>query len=355
MDLVAVKAGSQVYHGSMKLYQISCYIRQNYEELRLYLEKELTPDLEGLDDNFWDKLSLFYAKYKRPLYLPNPVTKEVLYIATVKLLSQIAPTVSVYAIWSQFFTPEDQDSLILLSFASQVEQGQASFDVMFYSTMRLPVQFFSPDYDVSEMYLRTTPEAPVGAIYTYTFTKDTTLLDYDSASTLTELTRTVYASKVPFPLSDLIYYANARIIYDTRYAMMTVSLLSLYNWDQLIQCLDEVCGSKATGSATQRDILLQDDKKHVMRVIAKNWLVFYKEELLTPYHLWRFTTWIPGIRVLSYEGDALLLKVLIEHGGYSGYYSESRHEMAVIRPEDYGVMNTGEIETREGDCPYDNQ
>jgi len=319
-----------------------------------YLQGDLTSDLSEVDPSVYVEITKLYTRYKKPLYLKNPVSKEVLYIATLQLLlSKDNKNVSVYSVWNEFFKDsDDQDVLLLLDFALNVETdlGLKAFNLMFYSSMRLPVQFFSPDYATSEHYaLDVVDNIPKGEVYTYTLTSPISLLDYDDEETVQELADTVYGSKIPYNLEDITYYTYSRNLLDARASIMKVSMVSLYDWDQLIECLTEVCGLKASKHLHYLD---RPNKEEVINVIAKNWFIFFKHELITPHHLWRFTTWMKGIRVLSYDGDALLLKVLIENGSYSGYHSEIRQEMAIIDPGAYGAMNTDEVETREGDCPY---
>lgn len=361
MKFITLLPETQVYHGSVRLYQITCYIRRNQEALIEYLKGDLTSDVSDVDPSVYTELTKLYTKYKKPLYLKNPVSKEVLYIATMLLLlSKNNKNISVYRVWNEFFKrsngfntsmSEDQDVSLLLDFALDVEGelGLEAFNLMFYSSMRLPVQFFSPDYATSEQYALDVIDTPKGEVYTYTLTSPVSLLDYDDEETVQELSETVYASKIPYSLEDITYYTYSRNILDARASIMKVSMVSLYDWDQLIECLNEVCGLKASKHLHYLD---RPNKEEVINVMAKNWFIFFKHELITPHHLWRFTTWMKGIRVLSYDGDALLLKVLIENGSYSGYYSEIRNEMAIIDPGAYGVMNTDEVETRDGDCPY---
>lgn len=353
MKFITLPPETQVYHGSVRLYQITCYIRRNQESLIEYLQRDLASDLPEVDPSVYTELGKLYTRYKKPLYLKNPVSKEVLYIATLQLLlSTGSKNISVYSVWNEFFKDsEDQDVLLLLDFALSVETdlGLEAFNLMFYSSMRLPIQFFSPDYATSEYYALDVTDTPKGEVYTYTLTSSVSLLDYDDEETVQELAETVYASKIPYSLEDITYYTYHRNLFDARAGIMKGSMVSLYDWDQLIECLNEVCSLKPS---THLHYLDRPRKEEVINVMAKNWFTFFKHELITPHHLWRFTTWMKGIRVLSYDGDALLLKVLVENGSYSGYYSEKRQEMAIIYPGDYGVMNTDEVETRDGDCPY---
>ena len=349
MKLVRVSPQVQLYHGSTRLYQINCYIRRQRRLLQQYFQQELSTDISRLDPYFYQDLQSLYQVYTHTLYVDNPISKEVLYVATVELVTLNTTTpVSVYQVWRQFLPEDDPDREMLLQYAQELEdQHPREIDVMFYSTMRLPIQYFTTSYRNAVRYASRNPELS-GAVYTYTLTQEVILLDYDDLATIDELAETVFASHDPFSLTEIKYQLGMDDLASVRYEIMIQSLTyHVRSVDTLLSILDQVCLAHDT-IGLWRLISVPD----LLERLAWDWHQHFQEELMTPYALWRFTTWPSAYRITLYESDALLAKVLLEDGRYDGYISNRSAELAILHPERWGTMDTAEVWTDPERCPY---
>jgi hypothetical protein len=345
MRFVTLKPGEKLYHGSTRLYQIHCYIRRNKELLRTYLRGRLTSDISSVTEYVYLQLQVLYEVYRASLYEGDPVTKEILYLATVQLLFVTGSGhVSVYSVWNEFLSENDQDVLELLEFANDVEERRPGvFELMFYSSMLLPVQFFTKSYSNARGYAIRRPSLG-GAVYTYEVHREVKLLDYDDPDTVEELKRTVFASKVPFSEADIKYYTDSPTLVALREDLLTLTRHFLY-LDEVIEILRAICKGRAR--------VPYSDRITTTRELATNWFTYFEEELITPYHLWNFTNAWEESRFTIYDSDALLLKVLIDDDRYQGYSSVRSSEVAIIDPQLWGVMDTAKIETDPRKCSYE--
>lgn len=344
--------GTTLYHGSVRLYQINCYIRAHYHKVVQYLEEsELQQDVitEDLPSTFKSQLQEHYLDYlNQANQIFRPVTQEVLYLMTVQLLQEYGiEEYSVSAVWdTRFVHNKDQ----LLSFATEVEGGIVPlaelFRVDFYSTMMVPVQFFGEDRSVAEVYATRRPH---GQVLTYRVLRQILLPNLSDPTTIRELGETVFSSQEIMPLSWINLHAGGTTYADCRHEILSQSLY-FTGWSELLQLLNEVADPY-----TPLDLAVPSsvEAPRLLNKFADNWNTIFRHELLTPATLWRFVTWkLPKDRIGLYSSDALLLRVMVDHGGYDGFVNPANQELVIIHPEAYGVIDTGKMVTDPSNCPY---
>ena len=351
MRELLVLSGTVMYHGSVRLYQIHCFIRRHWKLLQTYLREPLTSDTSRVSVYVWRQLQSLYDTYQDTLHVQNPVTKEVMYLATVHLLvTNGVRNVSVYSVWNQLLSEDDQDVFDLLNFANDVEERiPGMFHLVFYSTMRLPVQFFTLNYESARGYASRNPDLG-GAVYRYQLNRGIRLLDYDDRQTLTELGETVYASQEPFSEEVITYYTGSFTLAECRYAIMRDTVYILKG-DHLVllETLGDICQNKSPYFLSH---IITYPKGNPLRHLAEEWFTYLTHDLLTPHHLWRLSNYFDSGRITTYPSDALLLSVLVENGEYTGYKSDRNSELLIIDPQAYGTMNTLSVETDEQKCSY---
>ena len=343
-----------MYHGTARLYHINGYLRARYEQVANYLRKSLLQYDPGtgeelnnvLPARFQQELQVRYRQFLDQSYDSyRPVIAEVLYAMTVDLLERYKLTqYSVYAIWNALC---ERRSVELLRLAEDLEEGHRSlqevFYVEFYSTMGLPVQFFSYTYAEALQYANRDSE---GCVLKYTVRKQLSLPDLSDPETVIELGKTVYASDIPFSLDQIQHHAAIDNYEELRESILVVSL-EMIGWETLHQVLTNTCDP------------IQLLPQHPMwpnttlRNYAENWSHYFRKELLAPSTLWKYTNWtLPRYRIALYDSDALLLRVMYDHGEYQGYYNPANRELAILDPASYGTMNTADLKTDPAKCPY---
>ena len=357
MKYYSLVAGTTLYHGSTRLYHINCYLRAHSEQVADYLRTSQLSTNTGtevvlrklLPIAFQRALLRRYEQYlSQPKETLRPVTQEILYAMTVGLLEEYNLTqYSVRAIWNTLFERRRTD---LLSFAEQLEDQRTldeAFRVDFYSTMGLPVQFFTPSREVASIYA---DRDPVGQVLTYSLQKSLSLPDLSDQDTVDELTRTVYSSEERFPLEWLLDHTASKTYADLRLEML-LQTLGFIDWEDMMDLLNDVCEPYLPQIRTRP--YYKPQEREILIFYATNWSVTFSKELLTPRVLWDYVNWrkLQG-RLTIYDSDALLLRVMVDHGEYKGYYSPEEEEMVIVEPYLYGTIDTYSIETDPEKCPY---
>lgn len=330
--------GQVLYHGSRRLYQLERNMHALEGEFARYLNTSaLTYSLPSLDAATTAAITGFIAKARTPLYDTVAMTKELLYLATAVTLQRAGyGALSTYAVLNAFLTDEDPaDVYEVLNFAYDVEDrapadARALFDVAFYSSMRLPVQFFTTSRETAGRYA-----APCGAIYAYTVEREVELPLLDDSMTMSLLGQQVFHSRESYKESDIAYHTSAADAAALRVLILGSVGVFVSRW-ALIMLLTACCTPRGGfGTHALQDLLAGAD-----------WFTYFEHDLLTPHTLWRFVTLDYGklprspsvSRITIYDSDALLLKTLLEDGRYKGYASQHPNEIALFNPERYGRM-----------------
>lgn len=348
MHTHTLRPGHVLYHGSRRLYQLQRNVQALEGELAQYLEtSSFAYDLPSLDEETTAAITDFVAKARTPLYDTVAMTKELLYLATAVTLQRTGyGALSTYAVLNAFLTDEDMaDVYDVLNFAYDVEDrapadARALFDVAFYSSMRLPVQFFTTSYEYASGYA-----APCGATYSYTLEKEVTLPLLDDQVTICILGQQVFHSRESYREHDIAYHTSAADAAALRVFILDSAGVFVSNWALIV--LLTACCTPREGFGT---VALQD------LLAGADWFTYFEHDLLSPHTLWRFVTLDYGQlpraptvrRITLYDTDALLLKTLLEDGRYKGYASQHPNEVALFNPEQYGRMDLTEV-AREDD------
>jgi hypothetical protein len=319
MRLVTLTPRSTLYHGSTRIYQIHQYYYETQERLDEYLSiSKFDTDASLVPDYIWDEVDRLNMLYNTPLYSANPVSKEVFYLAIVRILHDAGlMNLAVSAL-----LPEDDD---LLEFANRVEHltgpVEELFLPQFYSSMRLPIQFFTPHYRTAVRYA--TDEDMRGAVYQYRLSQLIVLPDLSDPETVLELAETVFTSTEPFSPEVLQYHVGITDIEVVRSRIIHATICFFASLDLVLEVLSRVC--KARGELTS--------------IPTSDWFEYFEEELITPFNLWAFV--MSGLvergRVPLHESDALLLAVLVDADGV-GFSSSANDEFLIVNPQLYGAM-----------------
>jgi hypothetical protein len=307
--LTVFRAGSSLYTGSFRLYQIQCYLRKQEAMVAAYLHQSLQP--KAIPEGF---LAAFERYYQ--LGLPP----EMLYVLSLGLL-QLGSRTSIASVWRAILPTVD---VALVAFAEDLECGeiQLPLTVEFYPTMKLPLQFFGAKSTALHYLNRRLS----GGLYRYQLTRDLQLLDYRNPETLWELSATTFRSEVPFSEEVIRHYTGlSRVEARVKILSSATGYRGLTGRDLATACR-ETCHQYR---ALNWSVVIDGDY---------HWEDYFRRDLLSPFSLWAFVTAfaVVGKRITVYESEALLCAVLLAEGRYHGYRDQT--EAMILHPERYGRL-----------------
>jgi len=253
-DLVTVKLTGpiELYHGSTRLYAITCYIRKNRLLLAAYLHQTKVlpgPGFQVPEYQVWrGEVNSALDDFER--YFTNmtqPWTKQVIFLFALERLFalKISPPPYISSLLQELIPakiierPERRAAFEeLVDWARQVDatrtlaQADPLFQVEFFTVMRQPIQFFA-DINTARRYAKGDDNL---FIYTIPAGINLQLLDISNPETIQRL------MMPPYPYSDWTPYTEDIVLYFTEGDLLQARgsvVIMLIDWfrDRTVQSM----------------------------------------------------------------------------------------------------------------------